>query len=66
MLTVTQNTRPDSRCAIAGYQAMDAIVHLFRTGTIPERRDLLSQLLEHNAVQICLAVCVRVISCIPL
>jgi hypothetical protein len=57
MLTVTQNTRSDIQCAIAGYQAMDAVVYLFRVGTIPERCALLSQLLVHNAVQICLAVC---------
>ena len=56
MITIAQNTRPDSRCAIAGYNAMDSILYLVKTGTIPERLMCLDQLLKNNIVQICLDV----------
>lgn len=54
MITLAQNVRPDPRCAIAGYQALDSIGALMMTGTIADRRALLDQLLENNIVDICL------------
>ena len=56
MLTVTQNTRPGKACAIAAYQALSSMLHLMRTGNSAERRALLDQLVENNALEICLDV----------
>lgn len=54
MLAVTQNDRAGMECAIAGYQALDALIHMLRAASVPERKMCLDQLLEHNVVNICL------------
>lgn len=56
MLAISQVTTPDHRHMIAGYQAMDAISHLIRRGTVAERRACLDQFLEEDGVAVCLNV----------
>ncbi|KAF7966481.1 hypothetical protein HWV62_38166 [Athelia sp. TMB] len=55
MLTISQNQRPDSRCSIAAYQALDALMALMHRGTLAERRGLRDQLLAGGVLEVCLA-----------
>jgi len=56
MLKIAQDTRTDQWPALASYFALDSMWQLTRTGTIEERRELVKQLVELDAVNICLQV----------
>lgn len=55
MISICQNTRTEPSCAIAGYDALIALLCLVKMGSPPERRACLDQLLENDVVQVCLA-----------
>lgn len=55
MIVISQNTRTDPSYAIAGYDALIALLYLVKMGSPPQRRACLDQLLENNIVQVCLA-----------
>ncbi|KAF7979073.1 hypothetical protein HWV62_43569 [Athelia sp. TMB] len=55
MLTITQNQRPDSRCSIAAYQALDGLMALMHRGTLAERRGLRDELFRGGVLEVCLA-----------
>ncbi len=56
MLALTQRTELDSVRASAFYQAMDTIARLMTSGTTAERRSLLNDLVQRDAVKIGLDV----------
>jgi len=58
MLTITQDTRTGQWPALSGYFALQLMWHLTKTGTSHERRALIKELMDHNALEIILDVCV--------
>ncbi|KIM42138.1 hypothetical protein M413DRAFT_444606 [Hebeloma cylindrosporum] len=54
MLTITQDTRTSQWPALSGYFALQLMWHLTKTGTSYERRALLKELMDHNALEIIL------------
>lgn len=57
MLTITQDTRTGQWPALSGYFALQLMWHLTKTGTSDERRALIKELMDHNALEIILDVC---------
>ncbi|KAF7979079.1 hypothetical protein HWV62_43581 [Athelia sp. TMB] len=53
MLKITQNQRPDPRCSIAAYHALDGLMELIQRGTLAERRGLRDQLLAGGVLEVC-------------
>lgn len=56
MLTITQDTRTGQWPALSGYFALQLMWHLTKTGTSDERRALIKELMDHNALEIILDV----------
>lgn len=56
MLTIAQDTRISQWPALAGYFALQSMWHLTTVGTSDERRALIKELMDHNAVEIILDV----------
>jgi len=57
MMTITQITRLGQWPALSGFFALQSMWHLTKTGTSDERRALIKELMENNALEIILDVC---------
>ncbi|EGO03466.1 hypothetical protein SERLA73DRAFT_45690 [Serpula lacrymans var. lacrymans S7.3] len=56
MLTITKQKVkcPSREHHIAGHHALDSLVQFLQTGTLPERRSILEEMVRYDAVNICL------------
>lgn len=56
MMTIAQDSRTDQWHGLSSYFAMNSMWGLMRAGTIHERRELLHEMLDNNALQISISV----------